>query len=205
MIKRNLLVMGLAVMLSACGFQLRGTGTTDLALKELDVSARDAYGDTVTQLRQVLKSSGVNVHAGAPYKLFLAREDNTQRAASYAGSARSVEYELTDTLSFEIRGQNNTSLLADKLEVQKIYVHDSNNLTGSDQEASQLRDEMRAELVQQLVMRLQRLTPAQLDQLQADAEARLRAEQEALEAARKAEAEATAPQQSPLQLPLQLR
>ena len=27
MIKRNLLVMGLAVLLSACGFQLRGTGT----------------------------------------------------------------------------------------------------------------------------------------------------------------------------------
>ena len=30
MIKRNLLVMGLAVLLSACGFQLRGTGTNEL-------------------------------------------------------------------------------------------------------------------------------------------------------------------------------
>ena len=199
MIKRNLLVMGLAVMLSACGFQLRGTGTTDLALKELDVSARDAYGDTVTQLRQVLKSSGVNVHAGAPYKLFLAREDNTQRAASYAGSARSVEYELTDTLSFEIRGQNNTSLLADKLEVQKIYVHDSNNLTGSDQEASQVRDEMRREMIQKMVLRLQLITPAQLETLQMEAEARAKAEADALEAARRAQDET--PQQSPLEIP----
>lgn len=199
MIKRNLLVMGLAVMLSACGFQLRGTGTTDLALKELDVSARDAYGDTVTQLRQVLKSSGVNVHAGAPYKLFLAREDNTQRAASYAGSARSVEYELTDTLSFEIRGQNNTSLLADKLEVQKIYVHDSNNLTGSDQEASQVRDEMRREMVQKMVLRLQLITPTQLETLQMEAEARAKAEADALEAARRAQDET--PQQSPLEIP----
>lgn len=199
MIKRNLLVMGLAVMLSACGFQLRGTGTTDLALKELDVSARDAYGDTVKQLRQVLKSSGVNVHAGAPYKLFLAREDNTQRAASYAGSARSVEYELTDTLSFEIRGQNNTSLLADKLEVQKIYVHDSNNLTGSDQEASQVRDEMRREMVQKMVLRLQLITPAQLETLQMEAEARAKAEADALEAARRAQDET--PQQSPLEIP----
>jgi len=66
MIKRNLLVIGLAVLLSACGFQLRGTGTTDLALKELDLSARDAYGDTVTQLRQMLVSSGVTVYNGAP-------------------------------------------------------------------------------------------------------------------------------------------
>ena len=54
MIKRNLLVMGLAVLLSACGFQLRGTGTNELTIKELDLSARNAYGETVTQLRQVL-------------------------------------------------------------------------------------------------------------------------------------------------------
>ncbi|EGH27882.1 rare lipoprotein B, partial [Pseudomonas syringae pv. japonica str. M301072] len=56
MIKRNLLVMGLAVLFSACGFQLRGTGTTELAIKELDVSARNAYGETVTQLTRLLTS-----------------------------------------------------------------------------------------------------------------------------------------------------
>ena len=39
--------MGLAVLLSACGFQLRGTGTNQLTITELDVSARNAYGDTV--------------------------------------------------------------------------------------------------------------------------------------------------------------
>ena len=34
MIKRNLLVIGLAVMLSACGFQLRGTGTNELSIRK---------------------------------------------------------------------------------------------------------------------------------------------------------------------------
>ena len=61
MIKRNLLVIGLAVMLSACGFQLRGTGSTELSVKEMDVSARNAYGPTVVQLREVLQRSGVNL------------------------------------------------------------------------------------------------------------------------------------------------
>ncbi len=75
MIKRNLLVMGLAVLLSACGFQLRGTGTTELAIKELDVSARNAYGETVTQLRQTLENSGVKVYSGAAYKLVLVDEE----------------------------------------------------------------------------------------------------------------------------------
>lgn len=199
MIKRNLLVMGLAVLLSACGFQLRGTDVSDLSLKELDLSARNTYGDIVTQLRQVLKASGVNVHTGAPYKLILTNEQETQRAASYAGAGRSVEYELNTTLSYEIKGLDNLSLLADKLEVQKVYVHDSNNLTGSDQEAGQIRDEMRRELVQRMMLRLQQLTPEQLASLQQQADERAKAEADALEAARRAQD--AQPQQSPLELP----
>ena len=137
MIKRNLLVMGLAVLLSACGFQLRGTGTNDLAIKELDLSARDAYGDVVTQLRQTLASSGVHVYTGAQYKLFIAREDETQRTASYAGSGRTAEYELSNRLEYEIHGSKDVLLLDDSVQSQKVFVHDGNNLIGSDQEADQ--------------------------------------------------------------------
>ncbi|SCX68354.1 LPS-assembly lipoprotein [Pseudomonas sp. NFACC32-1] len=199
MIKRNLLVMGLTVLLSACGFQLRGTGTTELAITELDLSARDAYGDTVKMLRQTLESSGVKIYSGAPYKLVLTNEQQTQRSLSYAGAGRSAEYELSSELSYEVRGRNNLMLLDDKLQVQKVYLHDGNNITGSDQESSEVRGEIRRDLVQRMMLRLQQLTPTQLDQLQQTADARAKAEAEALEAARKAEAQT--PQQSPLQIP----
>lgn len=197
--KRNLLVIGLTVLLSACGFQLRGTGTTELAITELDLSARDAYGDTVKLLRQTLENSGVKIYSGAPYKLVLAREQENQRSLSYSGAGRSAEYELTNVLSYEIRGQNNLLLLNDKLQVQKVYLHDGNNITGSVQESSEVRDEMRRDLVQRMMLRLQQLTPTQLEQLQQTADAQAKAEAEALEAARKAEAQT--PQQSPMQIP----
>lgn len=201
MIKRNLLVMGLAVLLSACGFQLRGTGTTELAITELDLSARDAYGDTVKMLRDTLENSGVRIYSGAPYKLILTREQQSQRSLSYAGAGRSAEYELNNVLNYEIRGRNNLSLLEDKLQVQKVYLHDGNNITGSDQESSEVRVEMRRDLVQRMMLRLQQLSPAQLEQLQQTADARAKAEADAQEAARKAEAET--PQQSPMQIPAQ--
>ena len=201
MIKRNLLVMGLAVLLSACGFQLRGTGSNELTIKELDLSARNAYGETVTQMRQVLESSGVKVYSGAPYKLYLADEQESQRILSYAGAGRTGEYQLSTVLSYDIRGEKNLSLLSDKLEVQKVFIHDGNNLVGSDQEANDARRETRRELVQRMMLRLQQLTPAQLDQLQATADARAKAEAQALEAAQKAEAET--PRQSPLEVPQQ--
>ena len=201
MIKRNLLVMGLAVMLSACGFQLRGTGNSELTIKELDLSARNAYGETVTQLRQALQSSGVNVHAGAPYQLVLTNEAESQRSATYSGgSGRSAEYELTTVLSYSIMGHNNTNLLNDNIEVRQVYVHDGNNITGSDQQATQTRQEMRRNLVQNMLVRLQLLTPSQLDLLQQKADERAKAEADALEAARRAQDET--PQQSPMQMPI---
>ncbi|MGE8175594.1 LPS assembly lipoprotein LptE [Pseudomonas fluorescens] len=199
MIKRNLLVMGLAVLLSACGFQLRGTGNTELAIKELDLSARNAYGDTVVLMRQTLENGGVKVYTGAPFKLVFTNEQESQRTLSYIGGAQSAEYELTNELTYEIVGHNNQSLLDDKLQVHKVFLHDGNNLAGSDQEAIEARKDMRRELVQRMMLRLQQLTPAQLDQLQQTADARAKAEADALEAARKAEA--NTPRQSPMQVP----
>ena len=201
MMKRNLLIIGLAGLLSACGFQLRGTGDVQFALKELDVSARDAYGDTVQQVREVLENNDVRVYSGAPYKLVIARETENRRSASYSSGARTAEYELTMGLEYEIRGAQNLLLTGNKVEVQNYYQQDDNNLAGSDQEAAQLRSELRREMIQQLAQNLQQITPEQLDQLQQTAEARAKAEAEALEAARRARESQVAPQQSPIELP----
>jgi len=199
MIKRNLLVMGLAVLLSACGFQLRGTGTTELTIKELDVSARNSYGETVTDLRKVLENSGVKVYTGATYKLVLVNEQETQRNLSYASAGRTSDIELNTTLNFEIQGRESLPLLDDKIQVQKVVSHDGNNLVGSDSEIIQVRKEMRRELVQRMVLRLQLITPQQLDELQQRADNKAKADADALKAAQ--EYENNTPKQSPIEVP----
>ncbi|MCS4250918.1 LPS assembly lipoprotein LptE [Pseudomonas sp. BIGb0164] len=201
MIKRNLLVMGLAVLLSACGFQLRGTGTNDLTIKELDLSARDAYGTTVVQLRQVLENSGVHIYNGAPYKLFLVDEKETQRNLSYASAGRSSEVELSTELFFQMQGRDHLPLMGDKIQVQKIVTHDGNNLVGSDSEIIQVRKEMRRELVQRMVLRLSLFTPQQLDALQQTADNKAKADADALKAAQ--EYEDNTPKQSPVEVPVE--
>jgi LPS-assembly lipoprotein len=199
MIKRNLLVMGLAVLLSACGFQLRGTGDNQLSIKELDLSARDAYGKTVVKLRQALEGSGVKIYTGAPYKLVILDEQETRRSASSSSSGRAAEYALNTRVDYEIRGSYDRQLVKNNVQIEKIYVHDGNNLTGSDLEADQIRNEMRSDLVQNLMGKLQQLTPARLDELQAKADAVAKAEADALEAAQRIRDET--PQQSPIEIP----
>ena len=201
MIKRNLLVMGLAVLLSACGFQLRGTGTNELSLKELDVSARNAYGETVTQLRQALENSGVHVYNGATYKLYVADEQETQRNISYASAGRASDVELITTINFDIQGRDHLPLMSDKIQVQKVVSHDGNNLVGSDSESLQVRKEMRRELIQRLMIRLQQLTPEKLAALQLTADNKAKADADALKAAQ--EYEDNTPKQSPVEVPVE--
>ena len=202
MMKRNLMVLGLATLLSACGFQLRGTSDTHFALTELDVSARNVYGETVKEVRNQLENSRVKISSGAPYHLILTREDSQRRNASYTGAGRSAEIELTNTLDYEIRGANNLLLLQNQQEVQSVYAQDQSNLGGSEQEAVQQTVELRQRLVRNLLQHLQMITPQQLEQLQqaaqAKADAEAKAAAEAAAAAR--EAELAQPQQSPLQL-----
>lgn len=61
--------------------------------------------------------------------------------------------------------------------------HDGNNLVGSDSETIQVRKEMRRELVQRMVLRLQLITPEQLDKLQQTADAKAKTDADALKAA----------------------
>jgi LPS-assembly lipoprotein len=200
MMKRSLpclAAIGMTVLLSACGFQLRGTGDTQLSLRELSLSARDSYGDTVKQVRTMLESNHVNVNPGATYMLYLAGEQQTQRTASYTSGARSAEIELTTKLPYEIRGRNDVVLLQDELDTQRYYVTDENNIIGSEQQSQQLRKEMRSELIRQLASRLQTITLQRLEKLQSDADARARAEAEAERAAQ----QSMPPQQSPIEIP----
>ncbi|MFI8482461.1 LPS assembly lipoprotein LptE [Pseudomonas sp. NPDC078700] len=206
MIKRNLLLIGLTALLSACGFQLRGTGDVQFTLNELNVTARNAYGDTVKQLTETLETNNVKVHAGAPYTLALTNEQETRRSASYTSSAQTAENELTTRLDYEIRGgSDQLVLMSNQLEVQSFQTQDGNNLIGSDQESNQLRQEMRRDLINQLVLRLQLITPAQLDALLQTAEAKAQAEAQAAAEAAEAERQRqdAQPQQSPLEIPAQ--
>ena len=200
MIKRNLLLLALSALISACGFQLRGTGDMQFGLEEIGLSARNAFGDTVQQTRRGLENSGVRVADSATYTLVLVSEDVTSRTVSFTTGARGAETELTKTLVYEIQGRNGQPLLSNQLQVQRSYVTDGNNIAGAAQSQLQLNSEMTRAAVQQLLGRIQMITLAQLDALQAKADARAKAEAEALEAARKADEELQR-QASPISLP----
>lgn len=200
MLKRSITVLGLAFLMTACGFQLRGTGTTQMALNELNFTARDALSPLGKLVKESLNNNKVQVSTSAPFTLYVGPEETTQRTASFTAGTRSAEYTLTSAVSYELRSGNLPSLLQDRVEVQRTYAHNQNNVTGSGQEAALLREEMRRDLVMQLMMRLQAVTPTQLEGLKEQAQRKAQAEADAREAAIRAQ-QFDEPQQSPISLP----
>jgi len=155
----------------------------------------------VVQLRQTLENSGVRVYTGATYKLVLVDEQESQRSLSYASAGRASDVELNTAVNYEVQGRDHLPLMADKLEVQKVVSHDGNNLVGSDSEIIQVRKEMRRELIQRLMVRLQQLTPEKLAALQQTADNKAKADADALKAAK--EYEDNTPKQSPVEVPVE--
>ena len=200
MLKRTITVLSLAFLISACGFQLRGTQTTQMALSELNFTARDALSPLGKQVKESLASNKVQISSSAPFTLYVGAEEVSQRTASFTAGTRSAEYTLTTAVTYELRSGNLPALLEDRVEVQRSYAHSQNNVAGSGQEASVLREEMRRDLVAQLMMRLQAITPAQLQVLTEQAQRKAQAEAQAREAALRAQQFDT-PQQSPISLP----
>ncbi len=200
MLKRSIIVLGLAFLMTACGFHLRGTGTTQMALNELNFEARDALSPLGKMVKESLANNKVQVSSSAPFTLYVGPEETTQRTASFTAGTRSAEYTLTTAVSYELRSGKLPTLLQDRIEVQRTYAHNQNNVTGSGQEESLLREEMRRDLVMQLMMRLQAVTPTQLEALKEQAQRKAQAEADAREAAIRAQ-QFDEPQQSPISLP----
>ncbi len=200
MLKRSITVLGLAFLMTACGFHLRGTGSTQMALTELNFAARDALSPLSKDVKQSLINNKVTISSSAPFTLYLGLEEDSRRTASFTAGTRSAEYTLTTALNYELRSGNLPALIQDSVAVQRSYAYNQNNVTGSGQEEALLRQEMRRELVMQLMMRLQAITPAQLDSLKSQAERKERAAAEAREAEIRAQ-QFEEPQQSPILIP----
>lgn len=179
----QLLTLSLALLLTACGFQLRGTGHDQLALKELRFSSDDQLAPLAMQLQEQLRTRGVTLTGSAEYSLHLGREIHQQRTVSFTAGTRSSEQLLTSTVDYEIRSGRLPALITGQAEVQRTQYANQSHASASSEEVRLLRNEMRNELLMQLMQRLQALQPAQLEQLRQAAQ--LKADTEA--ASREAE------------------
>lgn len=169
----------LSLMLTACGFHLRGTGSDKIEIKEMAVTAGDRYGELAKELDARLRESGVAVRSTAMYRLDVS-EEWEHRVLSYSSSIRGADTGNVLTLHYRIYGPGNLLLIESAVEARGEYISDTNNIVANELQEAQVKTEVTKDAVNLLIDRLQVITSEQLATLQiaAEEQARLQAEAE---------------------------
>ncbi|MFT4712581.1 MAG: LPS-assembly lipoprotein [Candidatus Azotimanducaceae bacterium] len=153
----RLIGMLLLVSLVGCGFQLRGTGQATSLLESVYLDLADKNSELARELTASLTQSGVEFTTSgkAQVSIQLDRERFSRRSVSTTGQINVAEYELNLLVSFNVLDANGEVLIPHtRIQTERIYTFDSSSLVGSNEEEAVLHEEMRRDLVVQLLQRV---------------------------------------------------
>ncbi|MFT4797155.1 MAG: LPS-assembly lipoprotein [Candidatus Azotimanducaceae bacterium] len=153
---RSITIIFLVLILSGCGFQLRGTGGYALAAESVSIVADNNHSDFADELEDTLKSIGVEVNPidTPQYVIRLGSETTTRRPVASSGNITVSEYEVRLRAIFSISTAAGELLVPDTpLTAERIYSFDVSNFVSNSEEESILVEEMRQDLAGQLVRR----------------------------------------------------
>ena len=153
----TLALLASTLLISACGWQLRGTAEVPKGLSQLYVAATDHKDLLTIELKKTLKANRVTLvdnSQDANYTLTLNEESKDRRTVSVGSDALSSAYELTLKVAYEIRTKN-TALPTKATAVSvRSFSYNTASISSAAQEEALLISEMRRDLVQQMLRRL---------------------------------------------------
>lgn len=171
MLKTSLLTITLISLLSACGWHLRGQANIPPALRILHVEMSAADFTTQKLLTNALKNNNVTLTEDAEYQLRIVSVDSDKRTLSVSSSAKASEYELIETLVFNMRNAEGQAVTADmEIKSYRTQQYDADASAGEAQEEAQMRRELKRDNVNKLMYKLQALRIDQFKVQQSEAQ-----------------------------------
>lgn len=165
-----LLAVLAGVLLSACGFHLRGAVDVPESLRNVYVTGENPHSPIVMNLQRSMRASGVTLTssaAAAPYTVYISKEHEEKRSISVDQQAAAAEFQLRHYVSFELRDPQGSPLVGpDQLISERVFLNDITNVVGKRDEERLIREEMRRQLAGQIMRRYQALDADRLEQLQ---------------------------------------
>jgi LPS-assembly lipoprotein len=155
-------VLIMVLLITACGYHLRGTFDLPAGLKKIYLQGgsaplRDQFNKTLEG------SSGqlVNSADEADITVRVFDADIKQRGVSLSAGGRSNEFELHYRLEYELRDSANKILLArEPLDIRREYFNDQQDIIAKDNEEGVIRNEMYQQAVRGILNRMRAVLEA---------------------------------------------
>lgn len=158
---RTLLIPLCMLILAGCGYSLRGVDSLD-GFDTLALNLQEPGSDLSRLLRRSLESAGVeiiqetdSIAATDRPTLNVGNERVASRPVSVNTRARAAQYEIRVSVDILLTRGEQTPIPQQTLTVERSYLEDIENIAGSQEEVEIITTEMRRELVNQLIRRLE--------------------------------------------------
>ncbi len=156
---RNWGCLILLLLLSGCGFHLKGYHQASTALDGLFVLNADQRGSLAEVIQRDLQTSGAALAASAEqakHLLHIRSEEFKRRVISVDASGKVLEYELRLESGFSVKDAEGGEIVPDQpLEMIRHLVFSGEDELGRRSEEALLRADMRSDLANQVIRRLE--------------------------------------------------
>ncbi len=157
--QRTFFLVALSCLLSACGFQLRGSGGSSLpeSWYTMHLVTGNPNSELSREIESSFSASGINwvEREAANYIIRVGPEKFDQRNLSINAQARAAEFELTLSTAFSVLdAQGATIMKQSEVSVLRQMENDPRNVVGKAEETRILRGEMRSDMVRQMMRRI---------------------------------------------------
>ncbi|MDX1588507.1 MAG: LPS assembly lipoprotein LptE [Oleiphilaceae bacterium] len=161
----------LCLLLSGCGFQLRGMQSVPQALKPLSLECRSGVDQTLCRsLRQQLESSGLLAaeDSAGNFRLVLSDYSQSRRVSAITGRAAAAEYQLTASVNLSLFTPEALPLLAETtLQATQAYRSDETQVLAEEGERGGVQSQLSDQLALQVMARLRPFDQARIDAIRA--------------------------------------
>lgn len=148
----------MTVMITSCGWHLRGSGQAVNNISSVHISGPDKKSDFYRTLSRSLKASKVIItgsHTEAKYRIVATKLRSERRTATVSSSARVSEYQLTELVDVTIFAADGRQLMPKTtMSTERFFDFDENDVQSKNDEAELLKKEMINDLAQQVIRRL---------------------------------------------------
>ncbi len=155
MLTKKAVIISLALLLSACGYHLRGAFELPENMKSIYIEG--GSGPLLDQFKQVLKSSSANIsdsRKGAGLVIKIANEEFNRRVVSLSSRGKSNEFELEYRMDYEFANAKDALLMEKQtVEIRREYYNDQEFVIAKENEENVIRNEMYQQAVQSILNR----------------------------------------------------
>lgn len=148
-----------ALLLTACGFKLRGDYLLDQQLQTLYVSSADKHGELTRLTKKHLQRNKINLltkYETAKPELRILKDKLDRRTLSVFPNGQVAEYELIYTVAYELRLEGKT-IQGVTFELNRDYQDDPDIALAKSRELSLMLKEMRIEAADKILRNMARI------------------------------------------------